>query len=382
MDETARGLIDFLGGSSGTGFCPPHVSGASGEKRIPESERYRQIDQEDDHEVRGLDNTSLYARSEWNDTSPQNESHRRPREFEGPVRYLTTNEVLGIEEDDICTSCSDLSDSDEEENHLYAYNEDDDDDDDDMDAIRRKKRRLLEEVAEPDDDAGDSSDSTGNLLRMQSSQSTLVSDSDTRNDTPRRSLGNRRREVLFGVRRRELPPSLRCFGCKYGSPKQEPINGKKINTLLKIFDENYCRTSNKMLARMCHQYFKREIYNPMRAAGKSIKIWRTREILDHFENHIEEPRIFIGESIKKYKQLSRTIHEKLFKEVKLGDEPGASTIIIVDKDNIKNALLVDKRLMELYSMKPENMNFYSNKCAIDFSRIGNYVNIHKNWSLQ
>ena len=87
----------------------------------------------------------------------------------------------------------------------------------------------------------------------------------------------------------------------------------------------------------------------MKKRGENIHIWRTREILDHFLTHHNEPRIYLGESIKKYKNISKILENMVFKKYNDID------IIVPDDKNLKDLLVVDKRITDLYKFKPKSI---------------------------
>ncbi len=368
----AASAINVLAGKGGPGFrklvqISPTIT--TSEEDEDEHQNYLHIDDSDDAEVRGLDDRTLYARANNNVNQHENESNNS-------WCYVNTKRVLSIKDDEIYTSCSELEEC-EIEKEEFINNED---------AVQRKREKIRKYLQSninssninssnvPIDDEHDFSyTQEAEISKLNFSESTLVSDFPSEQE--RIILGPERRQRRR--RRANSNSNLKCFGCMFGSPEQDPIHGKKMNTLLKIFEENYGKTSNLMLARMCHVYFKRHIYIPMKSAGKDIPIWRTKDIQKHFEEHVAEPRIYIGESIKKYKLLSRALHDQLFRQVP-SEETGLP-VIIADRNNIRNALLVDKMLNQFYQMRSENMNFYNTSCTIDFTQIGNLINVQKNW---
>lgn len=68
--------------------------------------------------------------------------------------------------------------------------------------------------------------------------------------------------------------------------------------MAKLFEENYISTDITHLSHSIHNYFIREIYKQAHAIGKKIPIWTPDQIEEHIINHINDPCVFIGESIK------------------------------------------------------------------------------------
>ena len=170
----------------------------------------------------------------------------------------------------------------------------------------------------------------------------------------------------------------RCFACSRGERNQDAINGTKMNACIRIIQEEYGYNDNNELARIVHLYFKHEIYFPMRLNNMKIDMWRTSEILVHIEKHLSlEPHIFIGESIKLWKELwiqimlNYTIKEEVLTDGTMRRVP--------DKDSIKSAIDIYNVVLKTYKERPQNMNFYNENFTIDFEKIGKSFNVHRNW---
>ena len=157
---------------------------------------------------------------------------------------------------------------------------------------------------------------------------------------------------------------------------------------------------------MAHIFFKNEIYLPMKKKpGQKINNWTTSQILNHIENHTQEPRIWICESIKTFKliskglesmsffkKLSRTNNHLLNDSTSLieeedicnpdDDNDELNNICISNKDNIKLLLDINRRIESLYKLKSSQMNFYNKNYLIDFERTGNIININKNFVVE
>lgn len=356
----------------------------------------------DDDEIIGMDNRTLYARTnsinnfddchEENNNSKQKK--RKKNNIKTPFSYLHSKEVIKIQnkilgdsdsdsdlyqEDELETSCSDISDGE---------GEDEDEDDDDNNYMNNTRKKKLDFLIKK---------TPSEILNMNHVNSTIMQriDDNGGDDDDRFNIeefnGNsnyhhrkrRRRKRKKTVGRFS---SLKCFGCKYGSPDQDPISGRNMNTLIRIFEENYGRTDNLVLARMCHVYFKQHIWQPMKDMGMHIDMWRTKEILDHFLSHNQEPRIYLGETIKKYKHIAGALESMAFKKIQIAADGNdnsnreTTSIIVPDKANLKDLLDVDKRIIELYKVNPKVLNFYNNNSYIDLAQMGNLMNIHKNFT--
>ncbi len=166
---------------------------------------------------------------------------------------------------------------------------------------------------------------------------------------------------------------LSCFGCVFSSRADvrdvdKHIDGDKMNSLIQIFDDNYGRIDSKVLSRLCHLYYKNEIYRPLRGRGVLVKMWRTREIFKHFTQHQLDPRVFLVEQIKSYVELSAVMRSMLVQETSGGSG------VKPNHTNVALQLRVDQHLLRLRGIDPGKLNFHNPVCTIDFADKGKLMN--------
>lgn len=300
-------------------------------------------------EIKGMDDRTLYARvGNKKGKPPQKKTSPKTskKATNVPFVYMELSEAArGKEGIDVATSCSDLSDNDNDDDLVYNG-----------DAVNGTQSRRL--TLEPSKKRNKSLD-----------QILDIDEGLSDNNNPVYSRKKRKRNE-------DVPKELWCFGCRFGSEKDPSINGNRMNELIRIFTDNYLKMDNMILARLMHVYFKRMIWEPMK--GKKKDMWRTREIYVHFTEHIRDPRVYIGQTIEKYKIISDTLNHMLIKQVNLEN---GSIIDIADHKNIKSMLDLDKRVLELYKTNPERMLFYNPSLQIDFSQLNKFVTMHKHWSM-
>jgi hypothetical protein len=130
---------------------------------------------------------------------------------------------------------------------------------------------------------------------------------------------------------------------------------------------------NTKLAKSVHEYYKFHIYEPMRARNQKIPRWRTRDILDHIENHTHDPTIWQGETISKYRKFS-SIQEDMVISAK---QDGGPPVLHFDKTQYRAMMDTDKMIAALYKMNPKEHLFHSETYKIDPTAIGRLVNIQK-----
>lgn len=178
--------------------------------------------------------------------------------------------------------------------------------------------------------------------------------------------------------KRKRVKDKRCFGCSWGSSGTgDSINGNKMNVCIKIIEQNYGKTDNAELARIVHCFYMKEIYEPLKKEGKSIPKWTSKKIKKHIESHLLEPRIFIGESLKKLSRFERLLENMIVTEHEFID--GSRRMLLMEK-NMKLSLEIMKRKLELYKATPRSMNFFNSDCSINMEMIGKFVNIQKEWN--
>ena len=186
------------------------------------------------------------------------------------------------------------------------------------------------------------------------------------------------RERKIKRRKKDLKDDAsKCFGCLWYNDKSDAISGRCMNRLLSIIEENYGQIANEALSRVAHLYFKHNIYLPMKKLGKSVPLWRSRHIQQHIEEHSREPRFFIGQSMSLYSNIMKKLQNMIFRNI---TDPGGASKVVFDEKTLKMHLDLHKRVTELYRIKPNGMNFYNEKLKVDFERIGNFVNLSKEWT--
>jgi len=180
-----------------------------------------------------------------------------------------------------------------------------------------------------------------------------------------------------------MAPCTWCFGCMYGAPHRDAVDGNRMNEMLRIFEENYTQIDDRVLARLVHVYYMEQIRAPMLSAGMYAPVWRTRDILNHFVGgHINDARIFLGGSIGKYRRVSTALSRVLFKHADAAAaDDGGNGAFVPDRENPKLMLLVDQQLQKLYAADTSKWNFRAKESAIDFRAVSRLVNVHREWQI-
>jgi hypothetical protein len=226
-----------------------------------------------------------------------------------------------------------------------------------------------------DDDAADPFDTSCDELEEEDAGSgmedidALFRDADVPAHVPRR--GNRRRKKS----------ELDCFGCVFTcrgdaqTNADSHIDGGKVNDLLKIFTDNFGRIHTKALARLMHQFFKHEIFLPLRAKGVDVPMWRTREIYVHFRDHQYDPSIFLVEQIDDYRAMSRALRGMSFAVTDSGTLAGMDkTMAQLHRTNV--------HLLTLYKTNPDGLNFHNPVHKIEFDKMAKLMGPYRNFAIE
>lgn len=169
-----------------------------------------------------------------------------------------------------------------------------------------------------------------------------------------------------------------CFLCNWVSNNGVSYSLNKINVLVTMLETNYGKMNNIALAKAGHQYFKNEIWPDIPRKFK-IPMWRTKTALRHIECHSLEPRVHIGENIKRFKRLSDVLENMSFRKIQ---NQNGEVIIAPDVKVLKTITDIEKTVRELYKSAPNTMNFYRENCKIDFTAISSHVNLNKNFNVE
>lgn len=146
-----------------------------------------------------------------------------------------------------------------------------------------------------------------------------------------------------------------CFLCACGDRFHDGIRLEHINKLNEIMDSFYGITSNEELAIQLHLYFTKEIYK------KGMPMLEVHVALRHIEEHIISAKVFIGESIRKWRKIQNLLEDTLFTE---DCNPITKNIIIYER--------IQKIIMSLYNSNIAKMNFNNGNTKEDLNKISGY----------
>lgn len=146
-----------------------------------------------------------------------------------------------------------------------------------------------------------------------------------------------------------------CFLCAWGNRFHDGVKAKHVNKLFAILD-NYGACDNIELAMQLHLYFKEKVYR----AEKGMCMLTAQIALEHITGvHSLSAVIFIGESIRAWKETWFCLRDSMFKENNK-----------CDKDTFNSFKESQKMLLMLYKMDPKHMNFNFGKSREDINKLG------------
>ena len=146
-----------------------------------------------------------------------------------------------------------------------------------------------------------------------------------------------------------------CFLCRFGDVKYDGVVSDKMQGLWDLFAENYfSMTDTEGLAAAMYAYYLEEIYEPAMVDGLRLPKWSAWGIYIHITEHMGEPRIFLGESIKELVRLRNALRPFAFAEVGTNEETGEKEYIPRVKISAEIRMLT-KQIRELYNSEPQDM---------------------------
>ena len=153
----------------------------------------------------------------------------------------------------------------------------------------------------------------------------------------------------------------------WGHRQFDRVASEKLNRLAEIFDSHFLTSEPKELAHLLHLYYQAEIYLPGSKSGKRFPRWTEDQILIHIEEHILEPRVFVGKSIRKCIKVQRALEMFMFEE-----DPETHRRTYNEKA-MRLWLQFNKRQMDLHSCDYKNMFGYSETMQIDPTQLSHVV---------
>lgn len=176
-----------------------------------------------------------------------------------------------------------------------------------------------------------------------------------------------RRESIYG---RDGDPRT-CFLCQFGNVRYDSVISTDINTLWEMIYSNYFSVADtEGLASAAYAYYYENIYLKAIQNGQDLPQWSERGMYIHITEHMGDPRIFLGESIKNLSMMRRMLYN--FCIVK--DEEGTT------KPDIKvcaEVRMITKQILDLYKSDVQNMFGYCESFRADPSQMHRLIHMSR-----
>jgi hypothetical protein len=145
----------------------------------------------------------------------------------------------------------------------------------------------------------------------------------------------------------------------------------KIQALWDILASNYFSTTDtEGLAAAAYAYYLEEIYSEGVANGLDLPRWSEKGMYIHITEHMGDPRIFLGESIKDLSMMRRVLKTMAFRE----DENGQCSPDIKVVSEIR---MLTKQIRDLYMSDPQVMFGYCDAFKADATSMHRLVHMSR-----
>ena len=187
-----------------------------------------------------------------------------------------------------------------------------------------------------------------------------------------------------------------CFGCSWQDPNKINTDSNAVSHMMKTMYYYFGQIRTRELAKIIHKQFMKTVYHPFIENQERqrredeyeelpprepihMDIWRTKEIYQHLRSHVKDPRFFIHNKMEQLEEDYETLAPMTYCYVR---DNNGNEYLRPDHQIIKTRMDIDKRMIELYNLKPKQMNFYNERLPVNIDLSGSVMNLHKNLSIQ
>lgn len=185
-------------------------------------------------------------------------------------------------------------------------------------------------------------------------------------------------EPAFSIARHETTVAVRegeaseCFLCLFGNVKYDTVVSDKMAGLWNLFSENYFSMADtEGLAASMYAYYLEEIYEPGIANGKRFPKWSVEGVYYHITEHMGEPRVFIGESIKMMNKLRDAMVPFAIKRMGENDRFKPDTRVVGE------IRMMTKMILDLYRAEPQDMFGFCDAFSADPRSMNRFVHMSR-----
>jgi len=162
-----------------------------------------------------------------------------------------------------------------------------------------------------------------------------------------------------------------CFLCLFGNVQYDAVVSDKLRGLWNLFEENYfSMTDTEGLATSMYAYYLEEIYEPGIAEGQKLPRWSAQGVYYHITEHMGEPRIFVGESIKMLQKIRDAMKPYAIK--RMGEnEFKPDTRVVAEIRQLT------KQIQDLYRSDPQEMFGFCEAFRADPQTMNRFVHMSR-----
>ena len=150
-----------------------------------------------------------------------------------------------------------------------------------------------------------------------------------------------------------------CFLCWWGHNGEDAVRVDVWNEMLQIWMDNIHTMGELECAAAVSEFQLRRIYKPMRSAGKLVGLFPPEMVIEHFNDHILDPRFEAVSALRSLKLLRREIENNIRKENVHTKES------VIDKDQVGNLKSCLTMTRDIYNWNVKKMNFYVPQWRLD-----------------
>lgn len=162
-----------------------------------------------------------------------------------------------------------------------------------------------------------------------------------------------------------------CFLCQFGNIRYDSMVSTKINELWNLIASNYFETTDtEGLAAAAYSYYVEEIYEEGISNGQDLPRWSEQGMYAHITQHMGDPRIFLGESIKGLSMMKRMLMSMCIQT----DDAGSMD---ADMKKFAEIRMLTKQMLDLYKSDPQSMFGYCDAFKADPSGMHRLVHMSR-----
>lgn len=176
-------------------------------------------------------------------------------------------------------------------------------------------------------------------------------------------------------------PQNECWACQHGTANTASVNQPRLDGLIRYFTENIGLVPTHRLATGMHEYFERYIRGPanahLRPDEEPVAEWSCATILEHIQEHSNEPSIAMVNQLEQLRKVQRVAHDSSFRTRPSLHHPGTQEVS-VDPVAWKVYREATQEIFRVYKARPKDMFLYNPHLDVSAGRSRPIVNPRRN----